>query len=60
MDTGALGKVYQDGEVIIRQGEVGDCMYVIQEGKVVILVEQNGREVPLAERDEGDFIDGNF
>ena len=31
-------------------------MYVIQEGKVVILVEQHGREVPLAERDEGDFI----
>jgi CRP/FNR family transcriptional regulator len=56
MDTGALGKVYQDGEVIIRQGEVGDCMYVIQEGKVVILVEQNGNEVPLAERVEGDFI----
>jgi hypothetical protein len=24
MRTGELGKVYQDGEVIIRQGEVGD------------------------------------
>ena len=56
MDTGALGKIYEDGEVIIRQGEVGDCMYVIQKGKVVILVEGDGGEVPLAERAEGEFI----
>jgi len=56
MDTGALGKVYEDGETIIRQGEVGDCMYVIQDGKVEILVEGDGGEVQLAVRDEGDFI----
>lgn len=56
MDAGALGKVYQDGEVIIRQGEVGECMYVIQKGKVKILVEKEGQEVQLAERAEGDFI----
>jgi CRP-like cAMP-binding protein len=56
MDTGALGRVFEDGEVIIRQGEVGDCMYVIQEGKVAILVEQDGGEVQLAERVEGEFI----
>lgn len=56
MDTGALGKIYEDGEVIIRQGEVGDCMYVIQKGKVVILVEGDGGEMPLAERAEGEFI----
>ncbi|MFN2189909.1 MAG: cyclic nucleotide-binding domain-containing protein, partial [Candidatus Promineifilaceae bacterium] len=31
--------MYHDGEVIIRQGEVGDCMYVIQEGKVEIIHE---------------------
>jgi CRP-like cAMP-binding protein len=56
MNTGALGKVYQDGEVIICQGEVGNCMYVIQEGKVEVLVEQDGKEVKLAVRKEGDFI----
>ncbi len=56
MDTGALGRVFEDGEVIIRQGEIGDCMYVIQEGKVAILVEQDGGEVQLAERVEGEFI----
>jgi CRP/FNR family transcriptional regulator len=56
MDAGALGKVYQDGEVIIRQGEVGDCMYVIQEGQVEVIVEQDGEEVRLAVRGEGDFF----
>ncbi|MHC4063964.1 MAG: cyclic nucleotide-binding domain-containing protein [Planctomycetota bacterium] len=44
MKSGALGKVYHDGEVILRQGDVGDCMYVIQEGQVQILVEQGGQE----------------
>jgi len=28
MTEGALGRVYQDGEVIISQGEVGNCMYL--------------------------------
>lgn len=34
---GALGTVYRDGEEIIRQGEMGDCMYVIQSGRVEVL-----------------------
>ena len=32
----ALGKLYQDGETIINQGEPGDCMYVIQSGQVQV------------------------
>ena len=56
MDTGALGKVYEDGEVIIQQGEVGNCMYVIQEGKVGVFMEQGEQEVQLAIRGEGDII----
>ena len=56
MDKGALGKLYQDGEIIIRQGEVGNCMYVIQEGKVEVLIERDGKEVQIAVREPGDFI----
>ena len=29
MSSGELGKVYADGELIVHEGEVGDCMYVI-------------------------------
>jgi len=56
MDKGALGKVYQDGEIIICQGEVGNCMYVIQEGKVAVLIDNDGQEVQIAVREQGDFI----
>jgi CRP-like cAMP-binding protein len=56
VDTGALGQIYEDGEIIIHQGEVGDCMYVIQEGEVVIFLDEGGREVHLATRKAGDFF----
>ena len=36
---GELGKVFSDGEAIIRQGEVGNEMYVVQSGKVEVLLE---------------------
>lgn len=55
-DTGTLGKVYKAGEVIVRQGEVGDCMFVIQSGKVEVIQESPGKEVRLAELGEGDFF----
>jgi len=56
MALGGLGKVYRPGEVIVRQGEVGDCMYVIQSGKVEVVREHEGKEIRLAELGEGDFF----
>ena len=56
MSEGALGKIYADGELIICQGEAGDCMFVIQEGQVEVILEENGKEVLLAVRGEGEFI----
>jgi hypothetical protein len=38
MEPGALGRVYEDGEIIVHQGEIGDCMFVVQEGQVEVLV----------------------
>jgi CRP-like cAMP-binding protein len=56
MAKGDLGKTYNDGEVITRQGDVGDCMFVIQEGKVQVLVEKDGVETPLRVASEGEFM----
>ena len=53
---GGLGKIYRAGEVIVRQGDVGDCMYVIQSGKVEVVMEKDGKEIRLAELGEGDFF----
>jgi CRP/FNR family transcriptional regulator, cyclic AMP receptor protein len=56
MDAGALGKFLHDGEIIVRQGDVGECMYVIQTGRVEVFKEQNGEEVPLGTLEAGDFF----
>jgi CRP/FNR family cyclic AMP-dependent transcriptional regulator len=56
LDTGVLGTVYQDGQVIVRQGEVGDCMYVIQEGQVEVVADEDGTEVRLAVLGEREFF----
>lgn len=56
MNTGGLGKIYEDGEVIIQQNDIGDCMYVIQEGEVEIFLVEGDKEVHLAIRKEGDFF----
>jgi CRP-like cAMP-binding protein len=52
-----LGKVYQDEEAIVHQGEVGDCMYVIQEGQVEVVVDEDGKEVRLMGLDMGELFE---
>ena len=57
MVGGALGKVYADREIIIRQGESGNCMYVVQGGRVEVLQNSlKGGEQHLAFLDAGDFF----
>jgi flavin-dependent dehydrogenase len=51
-----LGRVYQDGEVILRQGDAADYMLVIQEGQVEVLEEFEGQEVRLAVSGVGEVI----
>jgi len=55
-ENNALGMTFRDGEVIIRQGDTGDCMYVIQEGHVEVVVKMNEIETVLAVRNQGDFF----
>ena len=56
MESGALGIAYADGEVICRQGEVGDRMYVIQDGEAVVVREEAGGEVVVGEVGAGDIF----
>ena len=56
LKTNALGRLYKDGETIINQGETGDCMYVIQSGKVMVAQSKNGKDIKVAELGEGDFF----
>jgi len=56
MGKGALGKIYADGEAIVRQGAVGDCMYVVQSGRVEVLQATDAGEQRLAFLETGDFF----
>jgi len=52
-----LGKTYNDGEIILRQGEKGNCMYVIQSGKAEVLEKgYNNIEIKLAVLSKGDVF----
>ena len=56
MHIGELGRVYPDGETIIRQGDPADCMYVVQAGQVEVIVERPNGEVRLAVLEAGDVV----
>jgi CRP-like cAMP-binding protein len=57
MVRGALGKSYSDGEEIIRQGNVGESMYVVQSGRVEVIQSTPGGETQhLAFLEAGDFF----
>lgn len=56
MSTGALGRVYEAGEILVRQGDVGDTMFVIQEGDVEIVVQRDGHETVVGLAHAGDML----
>ena len=56
MSRGALGKEYRDGEWIVRQGDLGNEMFVVQDGYVQVVRQDGGDEAVLAELGPGDFF----
>jgi CRP/FNR family transcriptional regulator, cyclic AMP receptor protein len=56
MKNNALGRLYQNDEIVIKQGTVGDCFYVIQEGFVEVIDETGDKKVVVAELGETDFF----
>jgi CRP/FNR family cyclic AMP-dependent transcriptional regulator len=54
--TGALGKDYQDGDIIVLEGDTGEYMFEIQQGQVEILGQKEGKDVILAVLGKGDFF----
>jgi CRP-like cAMP-binding protein len=56
MDEGGLGRDYRDGDVICRQGEPGDCMFIVQAGRLVVTHEDAGGQVVVGELDPGEIF----
>ncbi len=51
-----FGRVVENGQIIFREGEEGEHMYIIQEGAVRISKSIGGREHTLAVLNKGDFF----
>ena len=55
-EEGFLGRLYMDGEIIVEEGMQSRAMYVIQNGKVKVVKNEEGRETILAFLGEGDIF----
>ena len=51
-----FGREYRAGEVLFREGESGEEMFVIQSGAVQITKHASGEERPFATLGRGEFL----
>lgn len=51
-----LGRVYRDGEDIVKQGEVGDCMYIIQQGTADVIRTEDGESTVVDTMQSGELF----
>ena len=55
-EAGGLGRLYRDGDIITRQGDVGTCMFVVQSGQIEVVSERDGLETVLRVASEGEVM----
>jgi len=56
MRNGGLGERFRDGDTIIRQGDLGSSMYVIEDGQVEVIHLYDGKAARLAVLGRGDIF----
>lgn len=49
-------RAFDAGEVLFREGEFGDVLYVIQQGRVLLSKDIDGESTMLGELEAGDFV----
>jgi CRP-like cAMP-binding protein len=47
---------YADGDVIAREGEIGDELHIVVAGAVEVVREQDGATLAIARREAGDVV----
>lgn len=53
---GGLEQIYQDGDVIIKEGDKGSQMYIIKSGAAKVTKKSDKGEITLATLSSGDFF----
>ena len=55
-----VSRVYEDGEAVVRQGEMGDTFFFVEEGNAVVTKIQNGGHEVFGHLKKGDYFGGAF
>lgn len=50
-------KTYRRGEVVVRQGELDDALYIIERGSVEMRADEDGEERVVAVFEKGSYVD---
>ena len=56
MSDSPLRVSVRQGEKIFSQGDKADCAYIVEHGRIGVLVERDGAEIQIAERGRGDLF----
>jgi CRP/FNR family cyclic AMP-dependent transcriptional regulator len=56
ISTIATEEAYEDGHILFYEGDIGDRLFIVVSGSVLILKTKNGVETPLATLKENDFL----
>lgn len=57
----ALESVYfEDGQEVVKQGDVGDQFYIIESGEAIVLREENGIQQQVNQLEKGSYFGGNY
>src|SRR6516225_7948075 len=55
-ESGIRNQYFEPGDIIFRQGDLGDSVYVIEDGECDALRDQNGEEQLLATLGRGEYF----
>ena len=51
-----MRRVFEKGDLIFRQGDDGNCAYIIEKGRVEVFVEEGGVETPISRLEVGEIF----
>lgn len=55
-ESGIQNQHFEPGDLVFQQGDVGDSVYVIEQGECDVLQQQNGQQTLLATLQAGDYF----